>query len=63
MHINGDLKLDVDQIQKLYNEVHKMGRRLDKTRAKQLKYKLIISTLLVGAAALIVLGICYINIV
>lgn len=40
-----------------------MGRRLDKTRAKQLKNKLIISTLLVGAAALIVLGICYINIV
>lgn len=40
-----------------------MESRIERSRRKQLKNKLIISTLLVGAVALIVLGICYINIV
>lgn len=39
-----------------------MGR-LEKTKAKQLKIKLIISTLIVGAIALSLIGICYINII
>lgn len=40
-----------------------MERRLDRTKAKQLRIKLIISTLTVGAIALAILGLCYINIV
>lgn len=40
-----------------------MGQRLERTKARKLKNKLITSTIIVGAIVLIIIGLCYINMI